>query len=94
MISTTLRSSIRLPSALVVRQRRPASYKEWVDDKTSATDMEHHPVQHRKQTTGTSTVIFRLTGPFTARDMFGTLTPLDLQNMLDFKSTPPEKPPP
>ena len=39
------------------------------------------------------TVIFRLCGPFTARDMYGSLTPLDLQNMLDFKSAPAEKPP-
>ena len=37
------------------------------------------------------TVIFRLCGPFTARDMYGSLTPVDLQNMLDFQSTPSEE---
>jgi anti-anti-sigma factor len=47
----------------------------------------------RKEGKAPSTVIFRLSGPFTARDMYGSLTPLDLQNMLDFKSTPSEKPP-
>jgi anti-anti-sigma factor len=39
------------------------------------------------------TVIFRLCGPFTARDMYGSLTPIDLQNMLDFQSAPSEQPP-
>ncbi len=39
------------------------------------------------------TVIFRLRGPFTARDMYGSLTPVGLRNMLDFQSTPGEEPP-
>ena len=39
------------------------------------------------------TLIFRLTGPFTARDRYGSLTPLALSNMLDFQSAPDEKPP-
>ncbi len=39
------------------------------------------------------TVIFRLCGPFTARDMFGTLTPVALHDMLAFQSTPGEQPP-
>ena len=39
------------------------------------------------------TVIFRLCGPFTARDMYGSLTPAALSNMLDFQSTPSEQPP-
>jgi anti-anti-sigma factor len=47
----------------------------------------------RKEGKAPSTVIFRLSGPFTARDMYGSLTPLDLQNMFDFKSMPAEKPP-
>ena len=34
------------------------------------------------------TVIFRLSGPFTARTMFGTLAPIALHNMLSFQSTP------
>jgi anti-anti-sigma factor len=38
-------------------------------------------------------VIFRLSGPFTARDMFGTLAPVALHNMLEFQSTPGEEPP-
>jgi anti-anti-sigma factor len=39
------------------------------------------------------TLIFRLCGPFTARDMYGTLTPDALGNMLAFQSTPGEQPP-
>ena len=34
------------------------------------------------------TVIFRLCGPFSARDMYGSLTPIDLQDMLNFQSAP------
>jgi anti-anti-sigma factor len=45
----------------------------------------------RKEGKAPGTVIFRLCGPFTARDMYGSLTPLDLQNMLDFQSTPSEE---
>jgi len=45
----------------------------------------------RKEGKAPGTVIFRLCGPFTARDMYGSLTPLDLQNMLDFQSTPSEQ---
>lgn len=37
-----------------------------------------------------STLIFRLCGPFTARDMYGKLTPDALQNMLAFQ-TPEEQ---
>ena len=37
------------------------------------------------------TVIFRFTGPFTARDMFGTLAPIGLLNILSFQSTPSEE---
>jgi len=39
------------------------------------------------------TLIFRLAGPFTARDRYGVLTPLALSNMLDFQAVPDEKPP-
>jgi anti-anti-sigma factor len=39
------------------------------------------------------TVIFRLAGPFTARNMFASLTPVDLRNMLDLQSMPGSKPP-
>ena len=45
----------------------------------------------RKQGKAPGTVIFRLCGPFTARDMYGSLTPVDLHNMLDFQSTPSEQ---
>jgi len=38
-------------------------------------------------------VIFSLSGPFTARDMYGSLTPLALRDMFNFQSTPNEKPP-
>jgi anti-anti-sigma factor len=40
-----------------------------------------------------STVIFRLCGPFTARDMYGSLTPDARQKMLAFQSTPEEEAP-
>ena len=39
------------------------------------------------------TVIFRFSGPFTARDMFGHLAPVALHNLLTFQSTPGEQPP-
>ena len=45
----------------------------------------------RKEGKAPGTVIFKLCGPFTARDMYGSLTPVDLQNMLDFQSTPSEE---
>lgn len=47
----------------------------------------------RKEGKAPGTVIFRLSGPFTARDMYGSLTPLDLRNMFNFQSTPGEQPP-
>jgi anti-anti-sigma factor len=45
----------------------------------------------REQGKAPSTVIFRLTGPFTARDMYGSLTPVELQSVLNFESTPAEQ---
>jgi anti-anti-sigma factor len=47
----------------------------------------------RKAGKAPGTVIFRLCGPFTARDMYGSLTPVGLRNMLDFQSMPSEDPP-
>ena len=47
----------------------------------------------RKEGKTLGTIIFRLCGPFTARDMYGSLTPIGLRNMLDFQSTPGEEPP-
>ena len=47
----------------------------------------------RKEGKAPGTVIFRLCGPFTARDMFGTLAPIALHNILSFESAPNEKPP-
>jgi anti-anti-sigma factor len=47
----------------------------------------------RKEGKAPDTVIFRLSGPFTARDMFGSLTPDALHSMLDFQSTPSGQPP-
>jgi hypothetical protein len=47
----------------------------------------------RKQGKAPGTIICRLCGHFTARDMFGTLTPDALGNMLAFQSTPDEQPP-
>jgi anti-anti-sigma factor len=45
----------------------------------------------RKEGKAPGTVIFRLCGPFTARDMFGTLAPIGLLNILSFQSTPSEE---
>jgi anti-anti-sigma factor len=47
----------------------------------------------RKEGKAPSTVIFRLSGPFTARDMYGSLTPHALQNIFAFQSMPDEQPP-
>ena len=45
----------------------------------------------RLQGKSPSTVIFRLSGPFTARKMYGNLTPDELQKVLAFQSTPGEQ---
>jgi anti-anti-sigma factor len=45
----------------------------------------------RKEGKAPGTVIFRLCGPFTARDMFGTLAPIGLLNILSFQATPSEE---
>ncbi|MGA8270180.1 MAG: STAS domain-containing protein [Candidatus Sulfotelmatobacter sp.] len=42
----------------------------------------------RKEGKASGTVIFRFHGPFTARDMFGTLTPVALHDLLSFQSMP------
>jgi anti-anti-sigma factor len=47
----------------------------------------------RKEGKAAGTVIFRFHGPFTARDMFGTLAPIALNELLSFQSTPDEAPP-
>jgi anti-anti-sigma factor len=47
----------------------------------------------RKEGKASGTVIFRLCGPFTARDMYGSLTPVGLRNMLDSQSMPGEERP-
>ena len=41
----------------------------------------------------TGTVIIRFSGPFTAANMFESLPPVTLRNMLDFKSTPSDESP-
>jgi anti-anti-sigma factor len=45
----------------------------------------------RKEGKAPGTVIFKLCGPFTARDMYGSLTPIALQDMLDFQSAASEQ---
>ena len=45
----------------------------------------------RKEGKNSGTVIFHLSGPFTARDMFGSLTPLALRNLFEFESMPAEQ---
>ena len=47
----------------------------------------------RKEGKAPSTLIFRFRGPFTARDMFGTLTPVALDRMLSLQSRPNDAPP-
>ena len=47
----------------------------------------------RKEGKAPGTLIFCLRGPFTARDMFGTLAPVALDNMLSFQSMPSDEPP-
>jgi anti-anti-sigma factor len=41
----------------------------------------------RNEGKASNTVIFRFRGPFTARDMYGSLTPAALNGMLDFQPT-------
>ena len=45
----------------------------------------------RKPGKAPGTVIFRFACPFTARDMYGTLAPIGLLNILSFQSTPSEE---
>lgn len=47
----------------------------------------------RKEGNSQGIVIFHLSGPFTARDMYESLPPADLRAMLTFQSTPGELPP-
>jgi anti-anti-sigma factor len=47
----------------------------------------------RQEGKAPGTVIFHLSGPFTARDMFESLPPAALRNMLEFQSAPNEEPP-
>ena len=48
---------------------------------------------HRKEGKASGTLIFQFHGPFTARDMFGTLTPVALHDLLSFQSTAGDQPP-
>jgi len=45
----------------------------------------------RKQGKAPGTLIFRFRGPFTARDMFGTLAPIALDQMLNLQATPGDR---
>jgi anti-anti-sigma factor len=47
----------------------------------------------RKEGRTAETVIFRLSGPFTARDMYGALTPTALRNLFESEQAPGEQPP-
>jgi len=47
----------------------------------------------RREGNAPGTVIFRFSGPFTAREMYGNLTRGALEDMLDFRSTADEKAP-
>jgi anti-anti-sigma factor len=46
----------------------------------------------RRQGNTPGTAIIRLSGPFTARDMYGALTPLELRNMFESDATPNREP--
>jgi anti-anti-sigma factor len=47
----------------------------------------------RRDGKSAGTVIFKLRGPFTQRDMFASLAPVVVDNMLNFQSEPSDKPP-
>lgn len=47
----------------------------------------------RKEGNAPGTIIFRLSGPFTARDMYGALTPAALRNLFESEPAPGEQPP-
>lgn len=47
----------------------------------------------RKDGKSAGTVIFKLRGPFTQRDMFASLAPVVVDNMLNFQSEPSDKAP-
>ncbi len=47
----------------------------------------------RKEGKAPGTVIFRLSGPFTARDMYGALTPAALRNLFESDPATGEQPP-
>src|ERR1700753_4066729 len=59
---------------------------------TQAQTTKAHPFTiERKDGKSPGTVIFRLRGPFTQRDMFASLAPVVVDNMLNFQSEPSEK---
>jgi anti-anti-sigma factor len=59
---------------------------------TRAQTTKAHPFTiERKDGKAAGTVIFRLRGPFTQRDMFASLAPVVVDNMLNFQSEPSEK---
>jgi anti-anti-sigma factor len=59
---------------------------------TRAQTWKAHPFTiERKEGKVPGTVIFRLRGPFTQRDMFASLAPVMVDNMLNFQSEPSEK---
>lgn len=47
----------------------------------------------RRDGKSAGTVIFKLRGPFTQRDMFASLAPVVVDNMLNFQSEPSDKAP-
>jgi anti-anti-sigma factor len=59
---------------------------------TQAQTWKAHPFTiERNEGKAPGTVIFRLRGPFTQRDMFASLAPVVVDNMLNFQSEPSEK---
>src|SRR5271154_2783626 len=47
----------------------------------------------RKEGKAPGTVIFRLCGPLTAFDMYGSISPVGLRHMLDFQTATNDEPP-
>ncbi len=47
----------------------------------------------RKPGKAAGTVILSLTGPFTVRDVYSTLSPMELNRILELESAPGEEPP-
>ena len=72
---------------ITANERRPSGADETAMPKIQAQTWKGSPFTIERNEGKTSgTVILRFHGPFTARDMYGSLTPFALSNMLDLHS--------